>query len=61
MPAQPDGRQDNVQLDPSGTAARSRTRKVWVTPRLETSSVAEDTLTGPANTNDGGGAGSSVS
>jgi hypothetical protein len=52
----------NKDNEPSvATEAGAQTRKVWVTPRLETSSIAEDTLTGPANTNDGGGAGSSVS
>lgn len=44
------------------TEAGVRTRKLWVTPRLETSSIAEDTLTGTGNTTaDGGGAGACIS
>ena len=49
-------RKDNVETE---TAASER--KVWITPRLETSSIAEDTLHGTGNTNDGGGAGDSIS
>jgi hypothetical protein len=37
-------------------------RRVWVKPRLETFSIAEDTATGLGNTTtDGGGAGHSIS
>lgn len=45
------------------TETSLRGRKAWVAPRLETSSIAEDTLTGSGNTTaDGGGAlGSCVS